>query len=311
MQMATLLLLAAVTSASLRGLSAVSDAVVWASGSGGTVLRTSDGGTNWSVMHAGDEKTDFRDVEAFDAETAVIMSTSGKIYRTTDGGANWTLAHDDKREGIFLDAIAFRDRKHGYALGDPMGGRFVLLETRDGGATWSDLPDDRRPAALEGEAAFAASGTCLAVTKDGAIWIVTGGKAARALRSGDGGRTWSASQLPMVSGNESSGAFGISVSRSRAIVVGGDYRRPNDAGETVVATSDGGKTWRLIAALPFRSGVVTEGKRAIATGTGGTDVTHDGGRTWKRVGEGYNAAGCTPRACFLAGSEGRIQKLPR
>jgi photosystem II stability/assembly factor-like uncharacterized protein len=149
--------------ASLRGLSVVSDRVIWASGSASTVLRSTDGGDSWKTMIVGD-KLDFRDVEAFDARTAVIMSTSGQIYRTTDA-EHWTLVHDDKRPGIFLDSIAV-DGKHGFAVGDPIDGRFVLLETTDRGATWNDVAG---PEAVKGESAFAASGTCsrCAATRSG------------------------------------------------------------------------------------------------------------------------------------------------
>ncbi len=37
------------TKASLRGLSVVSEKIVWASGTGGTFLKTIDGGKNWIV----------------------------------------------------------------------------------------------------------------------------------------------------------------------------------------------------------------------------------------------------------------------
>jgi photosystem II stability/assembly factor-like uncharacterized protein len=293
------------STASLRGLSVVSDRVIWASGSASTVLHSTDGGGSWKTMIVGD-KFDFRDVEAFDARTAVIMSTSGQIYRTTDA-EHWTLVHDDKRAGIFLDSIAF-DGKHGYAVGDPIDGRFVLLETTDRGATWSDVAG---PEAVKGESAFAASGTCIAVRGD-SIWIATGGSVARVMRSRDRGHTWSATLLTIPSGNDSSGAFGIAVDGRRVVVAGGDYKRPDDVVDSVVISDDSGATFHLGARLPFRSAVAPRGRNAwIVTGTSSTDLTEDGGHSWLRIEGGFNAVDCSATTCFVAGSNGRVARLQR
>jgi photosystem II stability/assembly factor-like uncharacterized protein len=127
------------TSASLRGLSAVDEKIIWASGSEGTVIRTLDGGATWALRTvAGAEKLDFRGIRAFDGETAFVMSSGNaedgmaRIYRTTDGGVNWTLVFETRARGVFLDAIAFWDREHGIVLSDPVEGRFVLVTTEDG-----------------------------------------------------------------------------------------------------------------------------------------------------------------------------------
>src|SRR5262245_40492685 len=126
------------TTASLRGLSVVSEKVVWASGTGGTVIRTVDGGKDWSVMAVpGAETLDFRGIRAFDDKTAVIISSGpaekgqAHIYRTSNGGKTWQQAFEEKRAGIFFDAVAFWDRKHGIVLSDPVDGKFVLFTTDD------------------------------------------------------------------------------------------------------------------------------------------------------------------------------------
>ncbi|HMA53943.1 MAG TPA: YCF48-related protein, partial [Acidobacteriota bacterium] len=147
------------TTASLRGLSAVDDRTAWASGSNGTVLRTLDGGATWTILSVpGAAATDFRDVEAFGPDDAVVMGIDrpATIFRTTDGGKTWSRTFADDSPGIFLDGLAFVDEKNGWAVGDPMDGRFLIISTTDGGATWEPLPAASRPAALEGEAAFAA-----------------------------------------------------------------------------------------------------------------------------------------------------------
>ncbi len=181
------------TTASLRGLSVVDDRTAWASGSNGTVLRTLDGGTTWTLQPVpGAAATDFRDVEAFGPDDAVVMGIGrpAAIYRTTDGGRTWARTFADDSPGIFLDGLAFVDEKNGLAVGDPMDGRFLIISTTDGGATWEVLPSTSRPAALEGEAAFAASGTSLALRKGGLAWLCTGGTISRVWRSADRGRNW-------------------------------------------------------------------------------------------------------------------------
>src|SRR5690606_36987200 len=156
------------TTASFRGLAVVDSRVIWASGTGGTVIRTTDGGNSWQVIKVpGAEKLDFRDVEAFDAKTAYVLSIgngdSSRIYKTMNGGESWELQFTNKDERAFYDAIACRDRNNCLAMGDPVDGFYQVLVTQDGGKAWQFTGLDKIPRAREGEAAFAASGTCLIV----------------------------------------------------------------------------------------------------------------------------------------------------
>ena len=149
------------TKAGFRGLAVVSEKVIWASGTGGTVLRSIDGGKTWSVNKVADaEKLDFRDIEAFDADTAYILSIgtgeSSRIYKTTDGGKTWKLQFKNTNPKAFFDAFAFWDKTHGIAMSDPVDGKYLLLETTDG-ETWKRLDTSKMPNAKDGEAAFAAS----------------------------------------------------------------------------------------------------------------------------------------------------------
>ncbi len=137
------------TIASFRGLSAVTADIVWASGTEGTIIRTTNGGATWPVHTVpGAEKLDFRGIRAFDATTAVIMSSGNaedgqaRIYRTSDGGENWKLVYEQKTKGIFFDAIAFWDRNNGIVVSDPVEGRFALFTTIDGGASWTPIPPE-------------------------------------------------------------------------------------------------------------------------------------------------------------------------
>ncbi|MBZ5530382.1 MAG: oxidoreductase [Acidobacteriia bacterium] len=242
------------TTAGFRGLSVVSEKVVWASGTDGTIIRTDDGGKTWSVMTvAGAEKLDFRGIRAFDDQTAVIISSGptekgqAQIYRTTDGGKTWKQVFEEKRAGIFFDAVAFWDRRHGIVLSDPIEGKFALFITDDGGLTWNQLPPAALPAALPNEGAFAASNSCLVVQGEKNVWFATGGaKVARVFRSNDRGRTWQVAETPMHPANASSGIFSLAFQDAKhGIAVGGDYQKPESSDlPNVLRTSDGGKTWQ-------------------------------------------------------------------
>lgn len=160
------------TTASLRGLSVVDSETAWASGTGGTFLRTTDGGATWSKgTVSGAEKLDFRDVHAVNANTAYLLSIgpggNSRIYKTNDAGRNWSLQYTEQNPKGFLDCMDFWDAQHGIAAGDSVDGHFHLLTTDDGGAHWAAVDPARLPAAQPGEGGFAASGTCIAVWSAG------------------------------------------------------------------------------------------------------------------------------------------------
>jgi len=239
----------------LRGVSAVSAKVVWASGTHGTHLRTSDGGKTWVAAQVpGAEALDFRDVEAFSRDEAYLLAAGpgeqSRIYKTSDAGKTWNLQflnHDPKG---FYDCMAFWDRTHGIALGDPVNGKFELLATEDG-MHWNALTPTMLPPAIDGEGAFAASGTCITVQDDANVWFGTGGKAARVFRSQDRGRTWTVAETPIVHGTESSGIFSISFRDAiHGLIAGGDYRHPEKGEANLAYTEDGGVTWKLAGIHP-------------------------------------------------------------
>ena len=139
---------------SLRGVSAVSDTCCWASGANGTVIRTTDGGSSWqSIGPPGADAADFRDVQAWDESTAVIMSAGDidRLYRTTDGGTSWTIVYEHPYPAAFFDGMSFdQTGKHGWLMGDPISGKVQLLTTDDSGATWKPLPEERLPTVADG-----------------------------------------------------------------------------------------------------------------------------------------------------------------
>jgi photosystem II stability/assembly factor-like uncharacterized protein len=168
------------TTESLRGVSAVSRQIAWASGTHGTYLRTVDGGTTWTPAQVPDAATlDFRAVVGFDADEAFLMSAGpgdqSRIYHTADAGKHWQLQFTNTNPKGFFDSMVFWDRTHGMALGDPIldesgNLKFELLQTDDG-QTWRQIPPERLPPALEGEGAFAASNTCIAILADPTLVI--------------------------------------------------------------------------------------------------------------------------------------------
>lgn len=281
----------------LRGVSAVSARVAWASGSGSTVLRTDDGGATWKKLIVTSDALDFRDIDAIDENTAYVLSIgngpASRIYKTLDGGATWVLQFRNEDPKAFLDAMSFWDASHGIVIGDSVAGKFYILTTSNGGRDWSRVPADSLPPALENEGAFAASGTNIAVYGDGRAWIGLGAAArARVLRTTDGGRNWKISETPLKSG-PSSGIFSITFSdQKHGMIVGGDYQKEKEATDNLALTDDGGETWSLAKGLSgFRSVVayMPGTKTVIAIGPAGGDYSIDGGQTWKPIsGPGFD-----------------------
>jgi photosystem II stability/assembly factor-like uncharacterized protein len=311
------------TSERLRGVNAVSESVAWASGNKGTIVRTVDGGTTWSRVTVPDAGSlDFRDIEAFDADTAFVLAIGpadkSRIYKTRDGGKTWALQFTNPDPKAFYDAMAFWDAKAGLAVGDPVDGRFTVIRTADGGRTWRPVPAANMPPALPGDGAFAASGTCLVVQGSRHAWFGTGGAArARVFRSADRGLTWSVADTPVMAGTASAGIFSLAFSDTeQGIAVGGDYRQEREPGDNLAVTSDGGRTWAFAGTTRLRSfrsavGYVpgSKGRRLIAVGPSGADSSADGGATWTPIGgEGFHALSLARRggAAWAVGEQGRI-----
>ena len=245
------------TTEGLRGVSAVSRDVVWASGTHGTYLRTVDAGVTWTAAQVPDAGTlDFRGVVAFSADEAFLMSSGpgeqSRIYHTSDAGKHWDLQFTNKNPKGFFDSIAFWDATHGVVLGDPVADEsgklaFEVLMTDDG-QNWRVLPDAKMPAAMDGEGAFAASNSCIAILpgSNSNLWFASGGKVARVFHSPDRGQSWEVFDTPVVHGPESAGIFSIAFRDSlHGVIAGGDYKRPRDDGPNLAFTDDGGKTWKL------------------------------------------------------------------
>lgn len=310
------------TDALLIAAHVVDEGTVWASGTGGTVVRTVDGGTTWDVFAVpGADTLQFRDVVAFDAETALALSIgpgeASRIVKTTDGGETWRTVFVNDEPDAFFDGLAFWGTRRGVAYSDSVDEVFVVIVTDDGGETWRRLPASALPPAAEGEGGFAASGTLIHTRGDRLGWIGTGNASpARVLRTDDAGATWAAAEVPLVAG-EAAGAASVTFRDDRhGVALGGDIGAPDEFSDAVAITADGGRTWAAGGQLPFPGAAygaayVPDSDALVAVGPGGVGLSRDDGRTWTLVDDrtfwGIAAAG--PDAVWLVGPDGRIVRL--
>jgi len=306
---------------SIRGIAAVDAQVCWFGTKSG-VARTIDGGKTWHFTKIGDDELDFRDLHAFDARRCIAMSAgpgrASRIYLTADGGKTWKLAHQNAEAQGFFNGMVFRDEKRGILAGDPVAGRLFLLATDDGGASWHRIAKETAPQMGEKEHAFAASGTHLTANQDGHVWVTSGGKVARVFHSKNWGETWKTIDTPMIAGQSSPGIFSIAFHGQNGTAVGGDYQKETEGKDNAVRSSDGGKSWQLItsesdaAPFSFRSCIGhLDAKTLVAVGPSGTDISRDGGASWKALaGEGgFHTLSIADGIVWAAGAEGRVGRL--
>lgn len=319
---------------SLRGLSVVSDKIVWVSGSAGTVGRSVDGGRTWTwTTVPGYEKRDFRDIEAFDANNAIIMAIAepAQLLKTADGGKTWRVVYQNDTPGMFLDAMEFWNRDAGIVVGDPVKGRFFVARSFDGGNTWHDIPFQELPVADSGEGCFASSGTNIRPldraasargrsqsldSPDGAAVFVSGGPRSRIFIRNK------AIDLPILQGETSTGANSVAVKDHNKlhggyhlIVVGGDFSKDTLSEKNCFLSNDRGRTWIRPATPPhgYRSCVeYIGGHNVLSCGLTGVDLSTDDGLNWQLISTtGFHVCRIAKkgRAVFLAGSNGRIARL--
>lgn len=307
------------SNASMRGLSVVDANVIWASGSGGTVLRSVDGGATWESRNVpGADSLDFRDIEAFDDMLAYVLSAGedGRIYRTVNGGRTWALQFRNTTKGAFFDCMSFWDARNGIAMSDPVDGRFLLIRTDDG-ATWRELPRESRPVSNQGEAAFAASGTCLVTQGSSHAYLATGGGEvnARVFVTANRGDSWAPIRTPLPTGVPAAGIFSLAFrDPSTGIAVGGNYEKPEQVG-VVAQTINGGQSWAQIGRTEYVSGaaIVPNMSTAIVVGTKGTRISRNNGVDWMKIDTlEYNAVEMTADGVgYAVGPRGRIARVTR
>jgi photosystem II stability/assembly factor-like uncharacterized protein len=337
------------STADLRGVHALGNGVVWASGTEGTVLRTVDDGKTWQrcVTPPDAEKLDFRGVQAFDGSTAIVMSSGrgalSRLYRTTDGCKTWKLIFTNPDPAGFWDAIRRTKGDQLYVLGDPVNAKFAMFLTEDAGGTWYADGEDGRDA-LPGDSAFAASNSALSGYDPYLIFGTGGTSSAHVYTTGakcspppghpDGPAIancvvgWSNSEAPVASGTAASGIFSLAVRpvtlkngipSAIVVAVGGVYDQPDQSSRTAATSSDGGKTWASAVTPPhgYRSAVGYDAasKTWITVGPNGTDVSTDDGRNWRALRPSAGEAADADQHWnalslpFVVGPKGRIGKV--
>ncbi len=237
------------------------------------------------------------------------------LYRYNEG--NLEIVYSEKHDKVFYDAMAFFDEQNGIAMGDPTDDCLSVIFTKDGGATWQKLPCDKLPKIKEGEAAFAASNSNIAI-HDKNVWLVTGGKHARVFYSPDMGETWSVYDTPIVQGDEMTGIYSVDFFDSKnGIIFGGNWNDKTVNKSNKAITKDGGKTWKLIAdgkEPGYKSCVQyvpdTNGKELFAVGTTGVSFSNDSGNSWKKVSDSayYTIRFVNKNLAWLAGNQ-KIGKM--
>lgn len=315
--------------ASFRGLAMRGPEEVWVTGNQGTVLRTHNGGRSWqTVVIPGSDFTDadgkkqpadFRDVALLPDGSVLVMSIgpgeASRVYHSADGRAWEVVLQNDKPAGFF-DGMDFDAHgKNGLLYGDPIDGRLDIAVTRDAGRTWRRLPESNRPRLIDGEYGFAASGSG-AIVRGQSFWVATGGSTSRVHHSADGGRTWSVVNVPLRSGNESSGIFSMaSDGKDAFVVVGGDYLMPELGERNVAFSGDAGRTWATSQSLimPHKACACWLGNVWFLTcGRTGIAYSRDSGRSWTEISQdswyvcGFDRS---RKVGFLAGKDGRIARF--
>jgi hypothetical protein len=301
---------------SLRS-SAIKAHVIWVAGTEGKVYKSLDKGTTWiDVSLKNQVKTDIRDIQAIDENTAILMSVgsgqNSRLYKTTDGGINWTVLYQNNDETGFFDSIAFWDKNNGLLLGDPVDGYYVIKKTNDGGKTWNRVESKNLPEKREKEAAFAASGNTLIVGKNGKAWFTTGGFSASIMSSNNYGKTWQRQTLPLYDKTQTAGGYGIAINNQHEVfVVGGDYlhRDGNYNNAVVLVKKNGNSKWLNLATgnRGLRTAMACMKSTCIITGKLSSDISFDNGHTWKPLHtQGFHTIATEANTIVAAGADGSV-----
>lgn len=280
-----------VDSTHFRGLNLISSNNVWISGTDGTYLHFD--GENWTKGRIDSAKgLDLRDIHVLNDSSAIAISAGspGKLFKTQNRGVFWQQVYSNYDSLIFFDGMDFHEN-YGVAFGDPMNGKVKLIYSNNYGDSWYDFDTSNIPNALNVEAGFAASGTGIRLF-DSLIYIGLGGEKARFMRSINRGNSWEISETPLLHGTGSKGIYSIAFKdKLNGVAVGGNWENP-ECDSSKAYTNDGGSTWQLSKGVQGYRSCVThiKGNIYMSTGTTGTDISYDNGKSWQFIdSRGLNA----------------------
>ncbi len=304
-----------------RAINAVNDSTVWVSGSRGVVMRSCNYGKDWDVFYPDTlKKNDFRSLHAWGKDTAIVFTAGSPAlcYKTVNGGKDWKKTYSMNYPNVFVNSMHFKDANNGVVWGDPMNGKFFMLQTTDGGDSWSELD---APISLDGDGGFAASNSCVQYLPSGKIVFITGvGRSYFYWTDSDKDIDWSLSNTGIISGGDSK-ADGIycvyMIDENRGIAAGGNYTLVNDNKNIVSVTNDGGASWILAESLPHGfisdiAPILDDNASFIAVGSHGSSITHDMGLNWVKNGDdGYHAVSASKNGKYIyfAGERGKLGVL--
>ncbi|WP_299836545.1 oxidoreductase [uncultured Tenacibaculum sp.] len=281
-----------IDSTSIRSLIAVDENNLVFAGSDGTIgnYNLEKGLTKLKVKYQDSIIPHFRSLASNGSNHfALSIANPALLYKIENN--NYKIVYQENHEKVFYDSMHFFENgKDGIAVGDPTEDCASIIMTNDGGNSWTKIPCSELPKFEEGEAFFAASNTNIKIIGD-TVWIASGGKKARILKSTDKGKTWEIYDTPIVQGNGPQGIYSIDFyDKNNGIIIGGDYSKPNDNCKNKAVTKDGGKTWTIIAdnINPNYKSCVQyipkgDGKEIIAVGKTGISYSTDTGLTWKHL----------------------------
>jgi photosystem II stability/assembly factor-like uncharacterized protein len=304
----------------IRAIQAVDGACVFYAGSRGNLGFTTNTGNTWTsipIQFPDSILPNFRSLGFNGTDYfAITIENPALLYKISKGIA--TLKYQEMHEKVFYDTLTFfEDAVHGIAVGDPTADCASILTTEDRGETWHKIPCAKLPKILKGEAFFAASNTNIK-TIGSTVWIASGGTAARILKSTDYGLTWEIYDTPIIQGIGPQEIYPIDFYDDKnGIIIGGDYSKPMGNVANKASTTDGGKTWTILANGKhpnYKSCVQyvpnTAGKEVFAVGKTGISYSKDGGNSWVEVSkERYYTIQFTDKNTAWLGGDGKIGKF--
>ncbi len=310
-----------IDSLSIRAIHPLDENRVWFAANKGKVGLIDGNIPKLAIIKYSDSLLHFRSIAATKEAVFVLSIASPAVlykigYNETEA-TNIEEVYKETGAEVFYDAMKFWNEEEGIAIGDPINGCMSVIITRDGGNTWKKLPCESLPTIENGEAAFAASNSNIAIYKEHA-WVATGGKKARVMHTTDKGETWEIYDTPIVSGKAMTGIYSIDFwDASHGIVIGGDWEDKSLNAKNKALTTDGGKSWNLIAdgeEPGYRSSVKfvpgTLGRGVVAVGSPGISYSGDGGKNWKELSkEAFFAIEFVNDSVAFASGDKRISKL--